>query len=239
MKTFFTTLVISISLLFIPVTHAQTTGNFCERIKNHEDAIRAEFDVSAKTRTELEKKQDEELAVERQKQDESFATARLETDAQFGAYIASLREKAGKNETRLEAIDAFENAIVASRKSFRNTVADIIDIFRKSMDDVLQNRRSGLTATETSRRTQFDTAIASAKEVCTDENTSKSVQDNLKKTLLGIRDTFRTDLAKVEADARKTHNTAIETRKSGLIGARDARKQAVEVAALELRNAWH
>ena len=230
---------ISISLVFFPIAYAQTTGNFCEKIKNHEDAIRADFDISTKARTELEKKQDEELAVERQKQDESFVTARLETDAQFSAYIASLREKAGKNETRIGAIETFENAVIASRRTFRNTVADTIDTFRKSMDDVLQNRRSGLTATETSRRAQFDSAMTSAKEGCIDDNTSKSAQENLKKTLLGIRDTFRTDLAKVEGDARKAHNTAIEIRKNSLIEARDARKQAVEAAALELRNAWH
>ncbi|TSC62568.1 MAG: hypothetical protein G01um101448_19 [Parcubacteria group bacterium Gr01-1014_48] len=227
-------------LLFAGIANAQNTAPFCERIVNHEDAVHADLDVAAQSRTELEKEQDERLALERARQDDSFAAARLDTDAQFVKYVETLRNKARKNVIKNSAIEAFENAVITSRQTFRSAVADSIESFRESISEVIAARREGFGKAEKNRRAQFDAALEVAKNSCLRENDASvtAADDTLKTTLRGIRDGFRSEQAAVEDTARADHHQAIETRKNALGAAREARKRAVEKAVELLRAAW-
>lgn len=226
------------NILLLPALTAHGAAPFCERIVNHEEAVHVDFDLAAKSRMDTQKREGEDLALERQKQDESFVTARLAADDQFIGYLQTLQKKAGKNAEKKAAIDAFENAIMTSRRTFRSAVADIIETFRKSMDSVGAAKRAGFEKAEKTRRTQFDAAIETAKNSCTDGTAPKSTDDTLKTTLRGIRESFRSEQTQVENTARTDHHAAIETRKGTLAKARDMRKKSVEEAVETLRAGW-
>ena len=232
--------------IFLAVPHrgfvfAQRTGgeSICSRIAAHREKIHAELADEKGQLAERRLGEQERLLQERQKQDESYFSARDSADRAFKNQLEKLRERAGKNPARLDAIDTFETSVLRARKTYRTRITEIVIMFRKQIDDIIESRRLDLESVQEVRRKGFDDAIAQAEQACVKGvPSSSSIQATLKEQLRALRSTFQTSLQSAEQKARDNHKNAIEERKSALLFARETRRTILEQTAQEFQDAW-
>lgn len=211
-------------------------AKFCEKISESSSKFTARFDEKTeKVRTRVDARLGN-WDEKRSERDAKLAEIRTMRDENFEEHFKKLEERAQIEEQK-KAVTDFETTVRKAVEVRRSAIDTAIKAFRTAADNLIGNRKNGLSDAAKTYQASVEAAFAKAKSDCSGEKDPKTVRSELHASIQAARTKFNSDRQGVDKVGSQMQSL-INTRQQAMEKAKADFKAAMEKARTELKKVF-